>query len=70
MLRNEAFIRYSLGGDIVPREKQRTVTVIKGPLFEKVLQNAFVYTNKMIQRKLDEGGLEKFSGDKENQTTA
>lgn len=48
----------------MPQKKERTVTVIKGPLFEKVLQNAFVYTNKMIQRKLDEGGLEKIQQEK------
>jgi hypothetical protein len=37
----------------------RKVKVIKGPLFDKVLGDAFVYANKMIQRKLDEGGIEK-----------
>jgi len=48
----------------VPQKKERTVTVIKGPLFEKVLQNVFVYASKMIQRKLDEGGLEKIRQEK------
>lgn len=38
---------------------ERKVKVIKGPLFDKVLRDAFIYANQMIRRKLDEGGLER-----------
>lgn len=44
--------------------ERKQVVVIKGPLFEKVLQDAFAYVGKMVQRKLDEGGLERIRQEK------
>lgn len=41
------------------KKRKINVTVIKGPHFDRVMQNAYGFINQMLQKKLREGGEKK-----------